>query len=197
MIFRSYLTDCLIIAKSYVDGKMINVGEIIKVVANDIFVCFYSYGIQSLVFALLMVSLMLLFRHQEKKIGIIKLFNKLKTERQYQYYLVFFFYIYVLAMRTLLDRERIWGGLDTVMSEWWFYFDEDGLNCNFLENIILFIPYTYLLFLTFRNIVEGKTRFQIFLLGLMLSFGTSVFIELNQLIFKLGTLQLADLVYNT
>ncbi len=176
---------------------MMNFGEIIKVVANDIFVCFYSYGIQSLVFSLLMVSMMMLFRHHEKKIGIIKLISELKTKRQYRYYLIFFFYIYVLAMRTLLGRERICGGLDTVMNEWWFYFDADKLNCNFLENIILFIPYPYLMFLTFRNLVTGKIGWKIIMLGLMLSFGTSMFIELNQLIFKLGTLQLADLVYNT
>ena len=58
-----------------------------------------------------------------------------------------------------------------------------------MENIILFVPYT---FFYLQALTPSKSLKAAFLLAFL----TSIFVELLQLIFWLGAFQLSDLLYN-
>ncbi|MCH5320244.1 MAG: VanZ family protein [Eubacterium sp.] len=83
----------------------------------------------------------------------------------------------------------------------WSIFDVESsmyLNLKPIYNVILFLPMCFVLFFfikSFFNKAYGSKRLLIY--STVISFSTSLFIELTQLIFNLGTFQLSDLVYNT
>lgn len=66
-------------------------------------------------------------------------------------------------------------------------------NIDALYNIFLLTPLTFFLGKSFPHI----TKKNLFKKMILISFGISFFIEINQLIFAIGTFQVSDLVYNT
>ena len=78
---------------------------------------------------------------------------------------------------------------------------EDGtryLTTECIENLMLFIPFTILLFWTAGKKILKKTAFlNIVWTGLKITFVFSLSIELLQLFLRLGTFQVSDLTYNT
>ena len=66
-----------------------------------------------------------------------------------------------------------------------------------LENIVFFVPYTFLLLCSFPEFIQNERPFKKLWKVLMFAFLTSVVIESMQFITKVGTLQISDLVYNT
>lgn len=58
-----------------------------------------------------------------------------------------------------------------------------------VENIIMFVPYTFLYLQAFKPRTSWKA-------ALLLAGGTTVFIEVCQLLFWLGKFQLSDILYN-
>lgn len=62
---------------------------------------------------------------------------------------LFFVYCYLILDKTIFSREMEWGGLKYMMNDWWFYYFKGELNCNWLLNLMLFIPFGYLLLKAF------------------------------------------------
>lgn len=86
--------------------------------------------------------------------------------------------------------------------DWWIWkYGEDGtryLTTECIENLMLFIPFTILLFWTAGKKILKKTAFlNIVWTGLKITFVFSLSIELLQLFLRLGTFQVSDLTYNT
>lgn len=86
--------------------------------------------------------------------------------------------------------------------DWWIWkYGEDGtryLTTECIENLMLFIPFTILLFWTAGKKILKKTTFlNIVWTGLKITFVFSLSIELLQLFLRLGTFQVSDLTYNT
>ena len=83
------------------------------------------------------------------------------------------------------------------MDGWWLGIGSNGkVNYESIENIIFFIPYLSLLYVSFPKLREYSWWKQI-KLAFSISFGTSLLIETIQLITRLGAFQLSDLTYNT
>ena len=154
----------------------------------------------SLIFAT--VSIMLLWCVQ--KLGwkevVSGVWNKLRNERQWIYRYLFLMYTYFILDRTLLSRHFAWtNGMKHVLTGGWgLYGVETGeFTYEAVENFMFFIPLIILCFATF----ESDNRFTGFIKCVKKSFligsGLSMFIEMNQLFFKVGEFQVADLVYNT
>ena len=96
------------------------------------------------------------------------------------------FYTTMILFRTLLNRDMWMNPLSDVMANWW------------IENLMLFIPFTILLFWTAGKKILKKTTFlNIVWTGLKITFVFSLSIELLQLFLRLGTFQVSDLTYNT
>lgn len=151
----------------------------------------------SLIFAT--VSIMLLWCVQ--KLGwkevVSGVLNKLRNERQWIYRFLFLMYTYFILDRTLLSRHFVWtNGMKHVLTGGWglYAVDTGEFTYEAVENFMFFIPLIIVYFAAFYK----HTSFSKYLKqSLMIGFGLSLFIEMNQLFFKVGEFQVADLVYNT
>lgn len=98
------------------------------------------------------------------------------------------FYTALLLTGTLLGRPLTYP-LKNIVGH--IGFVKDGkINIGALENILIFIPYTFLY-------CEAVRPRNCFINCFLLSIGTTVFIELFQLLFWLGQFSVADMIHNT
>lgn len=112
------------------------------------------------------------------------------------------FYTTMILFRTLLNRNMWMNPLADVLGNWWIWkYAEDGsrqLTTECIENLMLFIPFTTLLFWTAgKKILKRITLGNTLWMGLKITFLFSLSIEFLQLFLRLGTFQLSDLAYNT
>lgn len=109
------------------------------------------------------------------------------------------FYTTMILFRTVLNRQIWFDPLSKIMGGWGLY-DVDGtLITESIENFMLFVPFTVLLFFAFREQILGKEIYlktiiwkSVKVVGIF-----ALTIEFIQLLFHLGTFQLSDLCYNT
>lgn len=122
-----------------------------------------------------------------------------KENPRVKYYFFFSFYAVLILLQTILCRSYYADSLKYIMGNWSIFNSSGELNNHILDNILLFIPYTPILFITFGNEIfnHKRTLFKIFIQSFFTSCLFSAVIELSQAIFHLGTLQISDWVYNT
>ena len=90
--------------------------------------------------------------------------------------------------------------LSNVMGDWWIWETRNGekqLTTECLENLILMLPFVFVLFWTFEDKIENVKLQALVWNGLRISFVISLTIEMLQLFLRLGTWQLSDILYNT
>lgn len=156
-----------------------------------------NYIGSSLIFAI--ISIMFLWCIQ--KIGwkeiVIGTWSKLRTDKHWIYRFLFLMYSYFILDRTLLSRHFAWtNGMKNVLTGGWgFYMIDTGeFTFEAIENFLFFVPLMIFYFASY----EADIRFRKCIKKSFLSgFSLSLFIEMNQLFFKVGEFQVADLVYNT
>lgn len=119
--------------------------------------------------------------------------NYLKNERG-KWKFLFFVYISFILQKTLLNRT--FGSNNnlelTLTIPNILEMSNSKENIEAVENLIFFIPYTFFLFQSF-----SLKKFKDIKNTLILSFLTSLVIEVLQLLTTLGAFQLSDLLYNT
>lgn len=102
--------------------------------------------------------------------------------------LAFIVYTAYILTSTIIGRywanplTSIWNGFGLLKAN-------GEINTDLFTNLIMFVPYTFLYIKVFKPQSVWKT-------GLLLSLGTSLFIELSQLVGWLGNFQIADILYN-
>lgn len=102
-------------------------------------------------------------------------------------------YVVLLLYTTLIGREHT-NPLHAVFEGWLPFRRYDGTwNLDTIYNIFLLTPITFLI----SKVFIIKTKKDIFLKIVGLAFVISLFIEINQLLFQVGTFQISDLIYNT
>jgi len=114
-------------------------------------------------------------------------------------FLLFFFTVMIL-FRTLLNRNMWANPLSDVMGGWWIWEEVNGeqkLTTECFENLVLMLPFTFLLFWTFEEKIKRVSLWRMIWKGLKIAFIFSFTIEMLQLFLRLGTWQLSDLFYNT
>lgn len=109
------------------------------------------------------------------------------------------FYSTMILFRTLLNREIWFDPLGKIMEGWGLYDAEGNLTTEAIENFMLFVPFTILLFWAFKNQIFGEKFYlkhviwsSIKVVGMF-----SFTIEFLQVLLHVGTFQLSDLCYNT
>ena len=127
-----------------------------------------------------------------------------RTEKRFRRVFLLAFYTALLLFRTLLNRSEWSNPLSNVIGVWGIYYfsgDQLIITGDAFENILLFAPFIFLLFLCFAEQIlkkDGQIRIRRTIWkSLQISFLFSLAIEMLQLIFRLGTWQLSDLVQNT
>lgn len=123
-----------------------------------------------------------------------------KTDLFFRKLFLLTFFVVMILCRTLINREMWDNPLSDVMGNWsmWKVDSATGekvLSTECFENIIMFVPFTFLMLWTYKNKMVGQLN-KIWY-SLKISFCFSLGIELLQLFLRLGTFQFSDLTYNT
>ena len=173
-----------------------NFGKVI----SDILTAFY----QPFWFALLLtVVFMFAYKYNSNlKEALKKWITWFKNEEQFRRVFYLAFYTVIVLFRTLFDRTLFENPLSNVMGEWRFYDEVNGqlvFNANVPENILLLLPFIFLLFVSFKEKLfkDNVTILKVLGHSFVISFFSSLTIETLQLLLHLGTWQLSDLFYNT
>lgn len=125
--------------------------------------------------------------------------------RRCVYRILWLLWTVILLHVTIIGRSIDYDPLSQLLTGWKItkVWNGSGYTWNFdaLYNILMFIPYTLLMFAGFPRVVRKSdgmiSRGGVLWLSLKISFLSSLFIETTQLIFSCGTFQISDLVYNT
>lgn len=109
------------------------------------------------------------------------------------------FYTTMILFRTVLNRQIWFDPLGKIMGGWGLYDVDGNLTTESIENFMLFVPFTILLFWAFREQFFGEEmHFKLVLWKSIKIVGIfALTIEFVQVLFHLGTFQISDLCYNT
>ena len=172
---------------------------IIDRICVNIISALYQYLFVSIVMAALFMVLYI----EWKKIGLKAVFynwiNEFKKSKEYRRIYILAVYTCLILFRTIFCRQ-IWGNpISNVLGNWSFHFSDGTLSTELIENIFLFVPFSILMLWALKDkILKGKKEFwQICYRTIKISFSFSLGIELCQIILRVGTFQISDLVTNT
>ena len=128
--------------------------------------------------------------------------KQFRSSTKYRRLFLLTFCTVMILFRTLLNRT-IWANpVSNVMGAWWIWStSSDGtviLTTECIENIILMLPFDFLLLCTAKDrLITNMELTNVLLVATKISFLFSLSIELLQLLLRLGTFQFSDLFYNT
>ena len=158
---------------------------------------------QYLFVSIVMAALFMLLYMECKKIGLKAVFynwiNEFKKSKEYRRIYALAVYTCLILFRTIFCRQ-IWGNpIGDVLGNWSLHFSDGTLSTELIENIFLFIPFSMLVLWALEDkILKGRKDFlQICYGTIKISFLFSVGIELCQIVLRVGTFQISDLVTNT
>lgn len=170
------------------------ISTIFKDILGSSYKCFWN--------AFVLAFFFMFFYNQVYKYGLKKTLCNWKRQfcKSYRFRKMFLlaFYVSLILGKTLLLRSIIYEDPCSRIFDGWQIVNTMGqLRVENVENALLFIPLGYLVLL---NILEIKNKLSIkkkivFTSGICI--GISVGIEEMQLISKLGTFQISDIIYNT
>ena len=158
---------------------------------------------QYLFVSIVMAALFMLLYMEYKKIGLKAVFynwiNEFKKSKEYRRIYALAVYTCLILFRTIFCRQ-IWGNpIGDVLGNWSLHFSDGTLSTELIENIFLFIPFSMLVLWALEDkLLKGRKDFlQICYGTIKISFLFSLGIELCQIVLRVGTFQISDLVTNT
>lgn len=169
-----------------------NLKAIIKNVLIEIY---HPFG-----FALILSALFMYVHKQcdSWKTAIKKWMTWFKTDASFRRMFLFVTYIIIVLYRTLTNRGMAINPVNNIIGIWRINnFDENSKQI-VLVNLVLFIPFTILLFWNFSFKLLKKLKLTtIILQSLKITFLFSLAIEFLQLFLRTGFWQISDLFFNT
>lgn len=173
--------------------------DMIRIILTNVLTALY----QPFGFAIILTVLFMFFYLYAKEHGwktaMGNWWNALKSDSLFRRLFAFVFYVAMILFRTLLNRN-IWANpLSDVIGIWGLYNAEGELTTEPIENVILFIPFTILMFWCFNERQTGieSSLLKVLWKALKVTFLCSLTVECLQLFLRLGTFQLSDLFHNT
>ena len=168
--------------------------KILEQLLIDVLTTLYTQFGTSLIIAILGTFMVM----NMSKIDCVEvLWNMIKNSIKNKQTRNIFFLLFFLAMillRTVLCRSIWTNPLSDVLGGMVLYSMEDGVNAEVVENIILFIPFSFFLARVLDLKIMTKS---IGCNAISISIVLSICIEVSQLFFKLGTFQISDILYNS
>lgn len=170
---------------------------VLNMIIHHINISIKEYGNSLIIFLIFTAIMVYISEKVEFEKFIFEIKDKFFKDYSYKWKILFFTYSYFIVDKTLISRDI--GNINNfeyAFKGGWLFLVKDTWNrVQAIENILFFIPFSFFLLLGFYNLKEGKLN--LFKEIGVISFKFSLFIELLQLIFTLGTFQLSDIVYNT
>ena len=174
--------------------------EMLRSILRDVYQSLYQITGISLLVAVLFMFAYLYAREHGVKETLKKWWTEFKTQEHFR--LAFFFgLVTALILCQTLFCRKIWNEpLKDVIGPWGIVARDGSLYVENIENVLLTAPFIYLALRAFSPDIwkhRPPTFRDVMLFSAKYSFLLSLFIELSQLFFKLGAIQVTDLVYNT
>jgi glycopeptide antibiotics resistance protein len=174
--------------------------DVLKKVLNNVLTAFYQPFSAALVMAVLFIFAYMYVNEHGCKGALKLIIENFRNHKRYICLFAFAFYAAMFLFRTIFYRKFSANPLENVIGVWGIHNSKGELYTENIENVILFIPLIPLLMVSFKEklLKNKKLSFiNIIRLSTGISFLISLGIELSQLLFKIGTFQLTDLVFNT
>ena len=173
--------------------------DIIQMIITNVLTALYQPFGFSIILAVLFMFFYLFVVEHGWKSACRKWVKMFKSKSEFRRVFLLAFYTALILFRTLLNRNLWMNPLVNVMGGWSLYNENGQLTTESIENVILFVPFSLFLFWTFGHKLCGnKICFRkVIWKSCKVVFLSSFGIEISQVIFRLGTFQLADLFYNT
>ncbi len=173
---------------------MESIGNIIRNVLGSIYQITGAALLTSVLFSILLLYV--------EEIGLkqvaCKFINKIQSDRSFRWKIVTAFYVSMILYRTVLCRPPYYYPLADVFGGWSITNVDGSLYTDGIENLILFIPYSFMVALLRQQKSSGTVKpLKLLCYVTCWCFGSSLLIEFTQLMLRAGTFQLADLFYNT
>jgi len=173
--------------------------EIIKKILTNVLAALYQPFVFSIILAVLLTFLYMYANEFGWKMLLKRWVDSFKNSKEFRKVCVLTFYITMILFKTLLNRSLWPNPLSNVIGVWGLYRENGTLTTEVVENFILFVPFTVLMFWCFREKVFGRivSLSKIIWQAVKIVFLFSLVIEFLQLFLCVGTFQLSDLFYNT
>lgn len=171
------------------------VSEIIRHVLTSIYQVF---GV-SLALAVLFMFAWLYCRESGAREGVRRWIGRFRADRHFRLVFALALYTAMILCKTLFCRSVWEEPLRDVIGVWGVHTREGALYTENIENLALFMPFTFLLLCAYGDRAPGGRAGTLrrFLRSAAAALGLSVGIELGQLFFKVGAIQLSDVAFNT
>lgn len=172
------------------------IGNIIKSVCLALYQSFNA----SIVLAVLFMFVYIFARDYGIKEAVTLWVKNFKEDKKFVRVFLLAFYVAMMLFRTVLARSYWSSPLMNVLGVWGLHDANGNIYTENIENLMLFAPFGFLLLWAFRDRLFRKAEFTFknLVLGmLVISSVFSVIIEVCQLMFKLGTVQVSDVFFNT
>lgn len=170
--------------------------QIVDLVIKDILKTIEKYFIHALFFAVILFALSFIVKMIGKSTKKCKgrKYNRVCVKNGVETFCLNMYFYFIFDI-TILSREWFrYEPFFDVMGGWRIRDYGNGrIGCDPIENIIFFVPYGLLLYKKFYVKKQTNTIKRVAFVCLC----TSVLIEVLQMITGAGTLQIADLLYNT
>ena len=126
-------------------------------------------------------------------------YQKFKESAFFRKLFLLVFVTSMILFRTLLNRDLWMNPLSNVMGGWSIWETVNGeqkLTTECIENVIMMVPFSAVVMWTFEEKVGHGWKKKLWQSS-KIAFIFSVNIEMLQLLLRLGTFQLSDILYNT
>lgn len=172
--------------------------DLIRNITSNILTALYQPFGFSILSAILLMFFYPYIKERGWKEAIQIWIKEFKISKEFRRLFCLAFFVMLMLMRTLLNRNMWANPVSDVMGGWTLWNEDCELTTEPIENVILMMPYTALLLWVLkerllRKVTLGRTLWQ----GIKYTFLTSAAIEFLQLFLRLGTFQLSDIFYNT
>ena len=169
-----------------------------KILTNILTALYEPFGFSLLLSFLAMFLYLYAYEPQEAGKGwrsaIVTWYQKFKESVFFRKLFLLAFVTSLILFRTLLNRSQWMNPLSNIMGGWGLWETVNGerqLTTACIENVIMMVPFSTMVMWTFN--VRDKILWQ----SGKIAFLFSALIELLQVLLRLGTFQLSDIVYNT
>lgn len=178
-------------------------GGMAKSVITDILMALYQPFWFALLAAILFMFAYMYYKKYGLKNTVTKWINQFRISKEFRRCFFLAFYTMLILFRTLLNRNMWENPLTNVFGSWWIWkkdvlSGETVLTTECFQNIIMFIPFSFMVYLVKYDEIEGEFSLKSICVDCFkIGFLCSLIIEFLQLFLRLGTFQLSDLFYNT
>ena len=133
------------------------------------------------------------------KNAIVTWYQKFKKSGFFRKLFLLVFVTSMILFRTLLNRNLWMNPLSNIMGGWGIWETVNGerkLTTECIENVIMMVPFSAIVLWTFGEKIGNGWKKILWQSG-KIAFIFSISIEMLQLLLRLGTFQVSDIVYNT